>query len=75
MNERAVRTYWLITVLATALGLSLWPPALFLAMAVTLTHSVQFLQNNPRLTAFPMQVRVGFFGLLILGQAPYFEPE
>jgi hypothetical protein len=70
MNQSTIRAYWLVT--ALALGLSLWPPALFLAMAATLAHSVQFFLYNPQLTAFPMQVRVGFFGLLLLGQAPYF---
>jgi len=72
MNERTIRLYWLITAVALAIGLLLWPPALFLAMAVTLAHSLHFLLHAPRITAFPMQVRIGFLGLLILGQAPYF---
>jgi len=71
MNESSIRNYWLVTELALAIGLLLWPPALFLAMVATLAHSLQFLLHAPQVTAFPMQVRIGFLGLLILGQAPY----
>jgi hypothetical protein len=72
MNETKIRTYWLITALFIAAGLLLWPPVLYLAMAATLVHSLHFLAHEPKITSFPMQVRSGFLGLLILGQAPYF---
>lgn len=72
MNERTIRAYWLVTDLFLATGLLLWPPALYPAMAVTLIHCVHFLRRSPGITAFPMQVRIGYLGLLILGQAPFF---
>jgi hypothetical protein len=72
MNERTIYTYWLASALSIAVGLLIWPPALFLAMAVTSVHSLHFLLHPPRIGAFPMQVRIGFLGLLVLGQAPYF---
>ncbi|MEA3275983.1 MAG: hypothetical protein U9Q81_11965 [Pseudomonadota bacterium] len=72
MNERTIWRYWLVTDVFLVTGLLLWPPALFLAMAVTLIHSTHFLVRSPQITAFPMQVRIGYLGLLILGQAPFF---
>jgi len=73
MNENTIRTYWLATAVSLAVGLLFWPPVLFLAMAATLAHSLHFMVHAPEITAFPMQVRIGFLGLLILTQAPYFE--
>jgi hypothetical protein len=72
MNERAIYRYWLVTDTFLATGLLFWPPALYLAMAVTLLHGVHFLLHSPQVTAFPMQVRIGYLGLLIIGQATFF---
>ena len=71
MNERTVSNYWLAIALPLAVGLLLWPPALYLAMAVTLVNCIHYLLRAPGITAFPMQVRIGFLGLLVLGQLPY----
>lgn len=71
MNERIIWGYWLVTVVFLAIGLLVWPTAMFLAMTVNLIHAVHFLIRQPGITAFPMQVRLGFLGLLVLGQAPY----
>ena len=71
MNARTVTHYWLAVALCLATGLLFWPPALFLAMAVTLIHCIHCLLRAPGVTAFPMQVRIGFLGLLLLGQVPY----
>jgi len=71
MNERTVTTYWIAIAAFLAAGLFVWPPALFLAMAATLANCIHYLRLNPGITAFPMQVRVGFLGLLIVGQIPY----
>jgi len=71
MNERTIWIYWLVTDFFIATGLLLWPPALFLAMATTGIHGAHYLLRSPQITSFPMQVRLGFLGLLILGQAPF----
>jgi len=72
MNERVITKYWIVTDILLAAGLLIWPSALYLAMAVVAVHSVHFLRYLPAITSFPMQVRTGFLGLLILGQVPYF---
>ncbi len=71
MNERTIWNYWLATELFLAVGLLVWPPALFLAMAVTLVHAAHFLRLSPGLARFPMQVRIGYLGLLAIGQLPW----
>ena len=71
MNQRTVSNYWLAIALPSAAGLLLWPPALWLAMAVTLVNCIHYQWRTPGVTAFPMQVRIGFLGLLVLGQLPY----
>lgn len=72
MNERTNWAYWFVTDVCLALGLLWWPPALFLAMAVTAVHIVHFLRLAPGITAFPMQVRLGYLALLVSGQADWF---
>jgi len=71
MTERTVTTYWIAIAACLAAGLFLWPPALFLAMAVTLVNCIHSLRHASGVTAFPMQVRIGFLGLLLFGQLPY----
>lgn len=71
MSERTILQYWFIVDVLLAVGLLVWPPALFLAMAVVAIHAVHYLQLEPGITSFPMQVRTGFLGLLFLGQIPY----
>jgi len=62
-----------MTDVVLAIGLMLWPAALYLAMLLVVVHSLHFLQRTPKITAFPMQVRLVYLGLLILGQVPYFR--
>ena len=71
MKESSIRIYWFVTDIFLAIGLLVVADALYLAMAVTALHSVHFLLRAPQLWSFPMQVRLGFLGLLVLGQAPY----
>lgn len=71
MTERTVTNYWIVIGLCLGTGLLFWPPALFLAMAVMLVHCIHYLRCASGVTAFPMQVRIGFLGLLVLGQLPY----
>jgi hypothetical protein len=72
MSERTVTKYWMVTALCLAAGLLFWPPALILAMAVMVVHCMHYPQCAPGITSFPMQVRIGFLALLVVGQVPYF---
>ncbi|MEN8170119.1 MAG: hypothetical protein ABFS08_07855 [Pseudomonadota bacterium] len=72
MNEHTIWSYWTLTVTFLAIGLLIWPTALFLAMIVNLAHAIHFLLRQPGIFAFPMQVRICFLSLLVLGQAPFF---
>ena len=71
MNPRLVYQYWLLTAVALGAGLTVWPPGILIAMVVTAAHTVHFFVYRPQAGAFPIQVRVGFLGLLALGQLPY----
>lgn len=73
MSERTIYGYWLVTALFLAIGLLVSPPALFLAMAVTLIHAIHYLSRHAAVRAFPMQVRIGYLGLLILGQLAFLD--
>ena len=71
MNTRSIWVYWFITDVTLAIGLMLWPAALFVSMLVVGVHSVHCFGYRPHVFAFPMQVRLVYLGLLILGQLPY----
>ena len=71
MNERTIYYYWLLTNILLAAGLLISPYVLYLAMAVTMVHSVHLLVLQPGITFFPMQVRIGYLVLLILGQGAF----
>jgi len=71
MSERIIWCYWFVTDLFLVVGLLVWPPALYMAMAATTVHGGHFLMRSPGLTSFPMQVRIGFLGLLMIGQLPW----
>ena len=73
MNNYTIWIYWLITDVALAVGLTYWPAALYLSMLLVVIHSLHFMLRSPNITAFPMQVRLVFLGLLVLGQVPYFS--
>src|SRR5512134_657507 len=59
--------YWLATVTALALGLAGWNPGYGMAMGVTLIHGIHYLRLGHRPASLPMQVRIGYLGLLALG--------
>ena len=73
MNKYTIWIYWLITDVTLAIGLMQWPVALYLTMLIVVVHSLHFLWRTPKMAAFPMQVRLTYLGLLVLGQLPYFS--
>jgi hypothetical protein len=70
MNERIIWIYWFLTVVCVASAIFIWPQAIFLAMSLTVIHTIHFLLKQPGITEFPIQVRTGYLGLLLLGQVP-----
>lgn len=73
MNERIIWNYWFLTVICIAIGIFAWPQAIFLAMVLTMIHTIHFLFRQPGLIEFPIQVRIGYLGLLALGQVPVLD--
>lgn len=71
MNERTALGYWLVTNLFIIGGLFFWAPALYGAILVTTIHALHCYLYERNLVAFPMQVRLGFIALLMLGYAPW----
>lgn len=60
--------YWLALDILLALGLSgVAPAALPMAIAVGIVQSIHYLRREGRWSAFPVQVRVAYLGLLAAG--------
>ena len=62
--------YWLITVALLAVGLAGLTWGLVLAIELTLLQTVHFAQRAGHRTAFAVQVRLAYLGLLLLGLWP-----
>ena len=62
--------YWLVTDLALVSGLLGLPYGFAPVIGVTLVQAGHYLLRERRLGAFPVQVRLGYLGLLLLGQWP-----
>ncbi len=60
--------YWFVTAGLLAAGLSGWPLGFVLAMDLTVIQVVHYAWREAGMTAFPVQVRVAYLGLLMLGQ-------
>ncbi|HKL77944.1 MAG TPA: hypothetical protein VJ985_06210 [Gammaproteobacteria bacterium] len=58
--------YWLVTVVLLAVGLAGYFPAFYAAIALCVVQVFHFRQRSRRWTAFPVQVRVAYLGLLLL---------
>lgn len=52
--------YWLVTVIFLTAGVSGWVPGFYLATALTAVQVIHFSVREGSLTAFPVQVRIGF---------------
>lgn len=62
--------YWLVTlpfVAGAALGCR---HSLVVAVGLTVIQALEFLHRDRRFSAFPVQVRLGYLALLLLGAAP-----
>lgn len=58
--------YWLVTVILLTIGLAGWPTAFLLAVCLTVVQLIHFSVRQNSLTAFPVQVRLGYFLLLLV---------
>ena len=73
MYKNTIYGYWLLTVIFLGVGLFIWPKAILIAIAINLIHSIHFVLRKRGITSFPMQVRLGYLGLLILGLVQLFS--
>ncbi|MBD3609082.1 MAG: hypothetical protein HUJ30_00875, partial [Gammaproteobacteria bacterium] len=71
MSERTFWAYWFMTVIFLAVSLLVFPEAIYLSMMMTVIHGIHFFLKQPEISAFPMQVRIGYLGFLALGQVPF----
>jgi hypothetical protein len=62
--------YWLVTDLALVYGLLGGPLGFAPVIGITLVQAGHYLARERSLIAFPVQVRLGYLGLLLLGQWP-----
>ena len=62
--------YWLATALLLAASFAGVGPALPLALALTGVQTLHFARRDGSPAAFPVQVRLAFLGLLVLGLWP-----
>jgi hypothetical protein len=60
--------YWLATIPLLIAGLSGRNEAFYWAMTLTVVQWIHFGLRDRSLTSFPVQVRMGYLGLLVLGQ-------
>lgn len=58
--------YWLLTVILLSAGLAGWAPGFLLAIGLTAFQLVHFVLRERSLTAFPVQVRLGYLILLLI---------
>lgn len=62
--------YWLATVLALAAGLAGWAPGIYVAVLLTVLHGHYFLARGRSLVSFPLQVRIAYLAMLVVGLWP-----
>lgn len=58
--------YWLVTVVLLTAGVCGWAPGFLLAIGLTVFQLLHFLLRERRLSAFPVQVRLGYLLLLLV---------
>jgi hypothetical protein len=61
--------YWLVTVCLLTAGVAGWPMGFQLAIGLTVFQLIHFVTRERSITAFPVQVRVGYLLLLLVAQA------
>jgi hypothetical protein len=60
--------YWAVTDALLVGGLLDWPLGFWPVIGFTVVQVMHYLGREGRVSAFPVQVRVGYLGLLLLGQ-------
>ena len=60
--------YWAVTDVLLVGGLWGWPPGFWPVIGLTLVQVLHYLGRERSLSAFPVQVRMAYLGLLLLGQ-------
>ena len=73
MNKYLIWIYWFLTATFLAVSLFINAEAIYVAMAINFIHAAHFYIKSPHITAFPMQVRIGFLGLLAIGMVSPFQ--
>ena len=64
--------YWLATAILLVVCLVAgWRQAIYVAIALTAVQLIQFAAREHDLTAFPVQVRAAYLGLLVIGLYPW----
>lgn len=58
--------YWLVTVGFLTAGVSVWPTGFLLAIGLTVFQLIHFTLRERSMTAFPIQVRLGYLLLLLI---------
>lgn len=58
--------YWLVTVVLLSAGVAGWSPGFLLAIGLTAFQLAHFIIRERSLTAFPVQVRLGYLLLLLI---------
>src|SRR5215813_6804278 len=58
--------YWLITVVLLTAGVAGWSLGFVCAIGLTVVQLVHFAVRERSITAFPVQVRIGYFLLLLI---------
>lgn len=71
MSKRTTQLNWLSIDICLAIGLTVWTPALSIAIALTTVSNLWFMANYQGNSSFPVQVRFIYLTLLVIGQLPY----
>lgn len=58
--------YWLVTVCFLTAGVAGWSMGFFVAIGVTIFQMIHYIIRERGITAFPVQVRVGYLLLLLI---------
>ena|SRR3989344_7826375 len=58
--------YWLVTVCLLTAGVSGWPMGFQIAIGLTVFQLIHFIIREHSMTAFPVQVRIGYLLLLLI---------
>lgn len=66
--------YWLATACLLTLGVGGYPLAFLLAIALTVIQLIHYLARERNLTAFPIQVRAFYLGLLLIALPGPLQP-